>query len=217
MNLIRIEEGIVLDIKPSHLIDDIEYDQMSVVVKNSNGKESILTLKFKKFDNKFYKVGSRVNTIGQIRSFSKKDNTGKNKVDIYVLTSFENLDDSCFPSSNILYPSSAIIDGAICVKEPLRELASGKCNIHFTIANNFYTDNLGNEIDAVDSTNKYSSYIPCIAWGKLAKHIDTMEVGTPILIRDGELRSREYIKKLPYGDEIRVCHELYVKSYANVE
>lgn len=204
MNLIRIEEGIVLDIKPSHIIDDIEYDQMNVVVKNSNGKESIISLKYKKFNNKFYTTGSRVNTLGEIRSFSKKDQYGKNKVDIYVMTSFEDLDDSSFTEGVKLYPSSAIIDGSICSKEPLRNLESGKCNIHFTLVNN--------NLDL-----KYSSYIPCIAWGKLAKRIDAMPIGKKLLISDGELRSREYVKKYDDSSEIRVCHELYIKSYKEVE
>lgn len=214
MNKIRIEEGIVLDISPSHNVDDVQYDRMSILVKNSNGKESVLTLKYKHFDNKFYKVGNRVNCIGELRSHSKKLPNGKNKVDIYVSTSFDSLNDSLFLTSD-LFPSSVIIDGAICSKEPLRELNSGKCNIHFILANNFSVDCNGKEVsDGSELVGfKYNSYIPCIAWGKLAKRIDEIPIGTKILINDGELRSREYIKKTDTGDEIKVCHELYVKSY----
>lgn len=207
MNKIRIEEGIVLDISPSHRIDDVQYNQMNVVVRNSNGKESILSLRYKQFDNCFYEPGNRINTIGQLRSFSKKLSDGKNKVDIYVSTSFEPLDDNNFLVKD-LSPASAIIDGTICSKESLRELPSGKCNIHFILANNIDVE------ETLDtSAKRYSSYIPCIAWGKLAKRIDEIPIGTKILISDGELRSREYIKHTNDGDEIRVCHELYIKSY----
>ena len=38
MNRIRIEEGIVTKIQPSHKFGDIQYDMMGVIVKNSNGK-----------------------------------------------------------------------------------------------------------------------------------------------------------------------------------
>lgn len=214
MNKIRIEEGIVIDISPSHQIDDIQYDRMSILVKNSNGKESVLTLKYKHFDNKFYNVGNRVNCIGELRSHSKKLPNGKNKVDIYVSTSFDQLDDTYFETTD-LFPSSVIIDGTVCSKEPLRELNSGKCNIHFILANNFSVDSNGNEVDnsSESAVTRYNSYLPCIAWGKLAKRIDEIPIGTKLLISDGELRSREYIKKTDAGDEIKVCHELYVKSY----
>lgn len=205
MNQIRIEEGIVIEIKPSHVINGVQYDQMTVVVKNSNGKESALVLKYKRYDNKFYEVGSRVNCMGTIRSYSEKlDN--KNKVNIYIATDFSPITDDGFEEGVQLYPSSAIVDGYICYMEQLRVLNSGKCNIHFILANNIVSG----------ETSRYSSYIPCIAWGNLAKKIDSHNVGDRILISDGELRSREYIKHIDDMDEFRVCHELYVKSYKDI-
>ena len=206
MNQIRIEEGIVIEIKPSHVINGVQYDQMTVVVKNSNGKESALVLKYKRYDNKFYQVGSRVNCMGTVRSYSEKLND-KNKVNIYISTDFSPISDEGFESGVQLFPSSAIIDGFICYLEPIRVLNSGKCNIHFILANNIVSD---------ESTSRYSSYIPCIAWGNLAKKIASHKVGDKLIINDGELRSREYIKHLDDMDEFRVCHELYVKSYKDM-
>lgn len=138
MNQIRIEEGIVLDISSSHKLGDIEYDQMNVVVKNSNNKESLITIKYRKYDNKFYTVGSRVNCLGTIRSFSQQYG-GRNHVQIYVSTDFT--DQQPLFEDVVLYPSSAIVDGVICSIEPLRELTSGKCNIHFILANNISLEN----------------------------------------------------------------------------
>lgn len=205
MNQIRIEEGIVVDISPSHKLGDIEYEQMNVIIKNSNGKESLVTLKYKKYDNKFYTVGSRVNCVGTLRSFTNKLE-GKNRVSIYISTDFSQ-QETCFDPSVQLYPGSTIIDGTICSKEELRSLSSGKCNIHFILANNI----------AVDCSNKgYNSYIPCIGWGNLAKKIAQKSVGDKILINDGELRSREYVKHMDSVDEIRLCHELYIKSYKDI-
>ena len=205
MNQIRIEEGIVLDISPSHKLGDIEYDQMNVIIKNSNGKESLVTLKYKKYDNKFYTVGSRVNCTGTLRSFTNKDE-GRNRVSIYVYTDFSQ-QEVCFDPAVQLYPGSTIIDGTICSMEDLRNLSSGKCNIHFILANNIQVEN---------SVKGYNSYIPCIGWGNLAKKIAQKSIGDRILINDGELRSREYVKHLETGDEIRLCHELYIKSYKDI-
>lgn len=203
MNQIRIEEGIIVDIKPSHTLADTQYDQMQVVVKNSNGKESLIILKYKRYDNKFYEVGSRVNCSGTLRSYSEKIGS-KSKVTIYVDTDFSQ-DDSQFMPDVTLYPSSVIIDGIICSMEPLRELSSGKCNIHFILANNVQC-----------AQKSYNSYIPCIAWGRLAKKIAEHSIGDKILISDGELRSREYVKHVDDSDEIRLCHELYIKSYKDI-
>lgn len=207
MNQIRIEEGIVLDITPSHKLGDVDYEQMNVVVKNSNNKESLLTLKYKKYDNKFYTVGSRVNCLGTIRSYSEKQD-GKNHVLIYISTDFSETE-PLFEDVT-LYPSSAIVDGTICSIEPLRELTSGKCNIHFILANNISVESNGN-------VRSYNSYIPCIAWGNLAKKIAQHQIGDKILINDGELRSREYVKHSSEQDEIKLCHELYIKSYRDIK
>lgn len=210
MNQIRIEEGIVLEIKQSHIINDVQYDLMNVVVKNSNGKESMLTLKYKHYDNQLYKVGSRVNCTGTIRSYSEKLPDNKNRVNIYIATDFSSDDCSAFDPNVKLFPSSAIVDGSICYLEPLRQLQSGKCNIHFILANNIC-------FQVGDREIRYNSYIPCIAWGNMAKILAKHAVGDKILINDGELRSREYVKHLGDSDEIKLCHELYVKSFKDIK
>ncbi len=143
--------------------------------------------------------------MGVIRSYSEKVE-GRNKVNIYVATDFSPLTDDGFDSNVQLFPSSAIVDGHICYLEPIRTLSSGKCNIHFILANNISSND----------DNRYSAYIPCIAWGNLAKKIASHKVGDNLVINDGELRSREYIKHLDDMDEFRVCHELYIKSYRDI-
>ena len=65
----------------------------------------------------------------------------------------------------------------------------------------------------VNSIDKLHSYLPCVAWGKQAKEIAKLPIGTKISI-EGELRSREYKK---YTDEvnfdIKIAHEINVKSF----
>lgn len=64
MNQIKIEEGIVTNISFSHKINNVNYYEMTVITKNSNGKESLIPIKYKEFDNKLYTVGSRVTCWG---------------------------------------------------------------------------------------------------------------------------------------------------------
>ena len=44
-----ILDGIICGIEDSHIINDIQYQKANLIVKNSNGKDSIITLQFKKF------------------------------------------------------------------------------------------------------------------------------------------------------------------------
>ena len=174
----------------------MEYDKANIVVRNSNGKQSVLTLQFKKFSGDA-KVGDFVSICGNLRSYSRKISEQKNKVNVYVFTYFDQPD-----SEDDEIENQVLIDGRICKIEPLRNLANGKCNIHFILANNI-----------VQGSNKLNSYIPCIAWGKCAKEIAKLSKNDNIAIR-GELRSREYKKPTDDGKfEIRVAHELVVQEF----
>lgn len=53
-----------------------------------------------------------------------------------------------------------------------------------------------------------SDYIPCIGWGRNARRVSMMEVGTKVSVT-GRLQSREYLKTLEDGSqEVRTAYEL---------
>lgn len=55
-----------------------------------------------------------------------------------------------------------------------------------------------------------SDYIPCICWGKSAKWVENLEVGTEIFVQ-GRIQSREYVKRLSEGEsEIRTAYEVSI-------
>lgn len=186
--------GSIRNIRPSHKINDVDFDQADIITKRKDGREDILTVKFKRFSN-FYRENDLVELVGNIRSFSKQVN-GKNKVDIYTFTYFDKQEDFIEPNNLVE------IDGRICKMEDLRVLSNGKHNIHFILANNLLL-----------KEQKLNSYIPCIAWGRTAKAISNLSVNDVISIK-GELHSREYKKVLDDGSvEFRVAHELYVEEF----
>ena len=201
MNII-ILKGYFRDIQPSHIIEGVEYCKSDFIVKNNHtGQDDVISLKFKKFSNK-YKDGDYAEIYGNLRSYSYKCEDGTNKVNIYVFTYQNILDVEC-DSDNY-----AKIDGRICKKDILRTTKSGKNNFHFTLANNIISEN---------TNQKVNSYIPCVAWGKLAIEMSKLNVSDKIEVI-GELHSREYKKQLDNNDiEIRVAHELIVKSFSLVE
>lgn len=192
MNIVQLR-GILKNIRYSHTIKDVEYNKADLIAKRKDGKEDILTVEFKKFSNP-YKEDQEVELSGNVRSFSKRDENGKNKVQIYVFTYFDK------PVSEDECTNSVLIDGTICKIEELRRTNSGKSNIHFILANNIEKE----------GTVKLNSYIPCVAWGTTAKELAKRVVGDKVSFR-GELHSREYKKTLDNGDiEIRVAHEVLI-------
>lgn len=193
-------KGLLTNIQPSHEINNIEFCKANLLVNRVDGKEDLINLRFKKFSNP-YQENQEITLSGNVRSYSTKLENGKNKVDLYVFTYFDQppLNADCQEDINLL-----TIDGRICKIEDLRTTRSGKHNVHLILANNLIVS---------DGAKKLNSYIPCIAWGNEAIALSTLPINTQLKIV-GELHSREYKKTLEDGSfEIRVAHECVIKSF----
>lgn len=188
--------GVLKDIAYSHTIQGVEYEKAALIVKRPSGKEDLINIKYKKFSNT-YNENDIVSLVGNVRTYTQHID-GKNKVEVYVFSYFDRPEDE-----TIL--NSVELSGRICKKNELRKTQLGKDVLDFIIANNLVTEN-----------QTLNCYIPCVAWGKLAKEISKLDVGTTINVT-GQLQSREYRKKLD-GDnfEIRIAHELNLSDY-NIE
>jgi primosomal replication protein N len=198
MNFIYLK-GIIKDITYSHTIDGTVFNRASLIVKRPDGREDILILKFKQFSMNF-KDNTEVELTGNVRSYSQLVD-GKHKVEIYVFSHFDDIEVETNDLCNIVS-----LNGRICRKDGIRTTSKGKHYIHFIVANNIETE----------SSQKLNSYIPCVAWGKLAKSInDNLNVGSFITIK-GRLQSREYKKRYNDECEIRVAHELLVDTLEEV-
>lgn len=77
---------------------------------------------------------------------------------------------------------------------------------------------LGREIAdmliAVNRSYGKSDYIPCIAWGRNARYVSGLPVGTRVELV-GRIQSREYTKK--YGDETVETKIAYEVSVSRIE
>lgn len=202
MNIVRLK-GILTNIEPSHTIQNIEFSKANLIVKRDSGKEDVLNIRFKKFSNP-YEDSQEVALSGNLRSYSSKLDNGKNKVDLYVFTYFDQpeLDEDDQEVINCVE-----LDGRICKIDQLRTTHSGKKNIHLIIANNLIVS---------EGQKKLNSYIPCIAWGNVAVELSRLPVNTRISLV-GELHSREYKKALEDGSfEIRVAHECVINGFTKI-
>lgn len=199
MNNIRLK-GIITNIEPSHVIQGIEFNKANLIVKREDGKEDSLNIRFKKFSNP-YEDNQEITLCGNVRSYSSKLEDGKNRVELYVFTYFDQpeLNEQDQEETNRLD-----IDGRICKIDALKYTKSGKKNIHLILANNLIVS---------EGTKKLNSYIPCIAWGATAEKLAGLPVNTQLKLR-GELHSREYKKNLPDGSfEFRVAHECVITDF----
>ena len=195
MNLIYLK-GIIKNIKYSHSIGDVVFNRADLISRRNDGREDLITIKYKQFSADL-KEDAEVELLGNIRSFSRNEG-GKNKVDIYVFSYFDNVPNSeDYTCANV-----AKVSGRICKKDTLRTTHNGKHYIHFIIANNLETE----------KDKRLNSYIPCVAWGKLARLIDSDYQVGDCVNTDGQLQSREYKKQEEEGMEIRMAHELAVLS-----
>lgn len=194
-----ILKGILKDIQHSHEIDDVTFDKAKLLVKRDNGVEDIINLRFKSFSN-VYKDNDEVSLKGNLRSYSYKVSEDKNKVIIYVFTYFDKPEEE--------ENNKVTLDGRICKINPIRTTRTGKHNLHLILANNLVFEG---------QSRRLNSYIPCIAWGKVAKEISELGVNTKISV-SGSIHSREHKKKYDNGNvEIRVAHELLIDSFEVVE
>lgn len=199
MNNIKLK-GVLKNIEPSHVIQGIEFNKANLIVKRVDGKEDILNIRFKKFSNP-YEDNQEITLSGNVRSYSLRLEDGKNKVELYVFTYFDQPELNSEDQEDINHLE---IDGRICKIDPLRITRSGKPNIHLILANNLIVS---------EGKKKLNSYIPCIAWGNTATELAKLPVNTQLKI-NGELHSRDYKKILPDGSfEFRVAHECVIKSF----
>lgn len=192
MNKITLK-GILRNIGYSHTINDTEYDKADLIVKRDDGSEDVISLRFKKFSNP-YQEDQEVELVGNVRSYSRKLDNGKNKVDIYVFTYFDvpEEDDTEAPVN------SFEIKGRICKIDSLHTTQNGKHNIHFILANNIHSS---------DGKQKINNYIPIVCWGKVAKEVQNYQVSDIVTVK-GQLHSRTYKKLQDDGDiEIMMAHE----------
>ena len=136
-------------------------------------------------------IGDTLSIDGQFRSYNKfEDNKSK-----LILTVFakELVDDD--PSTN---SNTITLTGYIC-KEPI-----------------YRTTPFGREICdcllAVNRAYNKSDYIPCIAWGRNARYVKDLAVGSKVTIT-GRIQSREYQKKHSEENiETKIAYEVSISS-----
>lgn len=136
-------------------------------------------------------IGYYIAVNGQFRSYNQREN-GKNRLILSVFAREIEFIETA-DKSNQIY-----LDGYICKEPKYRETPLGR--------------EIADVLLAVNRLYGKSDYIPCICWGRNARYVSGLELGTHVKV-SGRIQSRIYIKTLDDGStEERTAYEVSVNK-----
>lgn len=193
-NMVTITGEIAEECTFSHEVYGEGFYMFRISSERLSDKADILpvTVSERLIDRTLLRLGTRVQVIGQLRSY----NNYAGKRNRLVLTIFAR--ELCLIGEDEdKNENQIILNGFIC-KEPIyRKTPFGR--------------EITDVLLAVNRAYNKSDYIPCIAWGRNARYMAELAVGSNLRIW-GRVQSRTYQKRL--GNEIkeRTAYEVSVSK-----
>jgi primosomal replication protein N len=174
-NILNLTGVVMTNPEYSHTSYDEKFYGTNIVVDRLSGFDDDLKLVIsEKILPKNLKANTTVNVFGQIRTYNKLTEEGTQKLVIFVFVrAIEVVDESN------RHNNEATITGFVCKKPVFRKTPSGR--------------EITDVLVAVNRGYNKSDYLPCIAWGRNAKFVEEIAVGTKVSIV-GRLQSRNYTK-----------------------
>ena len=150
------------------------------------------------------KVGQVVTVLGQIRSFNRHVDDVKSKLILSVFA--RELEILAQDATELPFEeniNTVMLDAYICKLPIYRCTPKGR--------------EIADILVAVNRPYGKSDYIPCIAWGRCARFVGNLPVGTHIEVT-GRFQSREYTKKISEDEvETRVAYEVSIGRVEVIE
>ena len=166
------------------------------VARLSNQTDIIpLTVSERLINEANLEVGKKIALNGQFRSYNKIiDEKSKLMLTVFVREFCDEIPEN---------PNIAELSGYIC-KPPIYRTTP-------------FNREICDLLLAVNRAYNKSDYIPCIAWGRNARFVNSVSVGQKLSI-SGRIQSREYVKKFTDDlSETRVAYELSINKISVVE
>ena len=180
----------------SHTNHGEDYYRLPLRVRRLSGAEDVLNLVISRsqLDECPLAPGDRLKVSGEVRSYNNKSGQGSRLVITVYVKELER--------SGEEHQNQLRLAGVLC-KEPV-----------------YRRTPLGREIcDLMLAVNRRygrADYLPCIAWGSLAKRCTRLGVGSGLRL-EGRLQSRSYHKVLEGVSVERVAYEISVMGMDEVE
>ena len=182
----------------SHEVYGEGFYELFVKVMRLSGQADILpvTISERLIQGNDLKPGSMICALGQFRSYNKLEN-GKSRL---MLTVF--VRELVEPEQG-RNPNSIVLSGYIC-KPPVYRTTP-------------FNREIADLLLAVNRAYNKSDYIPCIAWGRNARFVQSLKVGDRIAL-SGRIQSREYQKRFSETDVVTMtAYEVSVSKLAAFE
>lgn len=181
---------------PSHENHGVWYDAFPLVVRRLSGTEDRVNVivAHPTAEQLSLQPGQEVEIEGEVRSFNNKSGQGSR----LVITLFTR---SIRPSQGE-HINELALSGALCKPPVYRRTPMGReiCDL----------------LLAVNRRYGRADYLPCIAWGGLARLCGGLEVGDGVRL-EGRLQSRAYTKVDHGVSEVRTAYEVSVMKLEPVE
>lgn len=137
-------------------------------------------------------AGGRIAVSGQLRSYNRHGEQGNRLCVTLFARSIEPMCEEAAPENSI------ILTGYLCKPAVFRTTP--------------FMREIGDILLACNRSFNKSDYLPCIAWGRNARMVSEMPVGSRLRI-EGRIQSRRYQKMLPDGMiQDRTAHEVSCSS-----
>lgn len=142
-----------------------------------------------------FEIGNTISIKGQFRSYNKVvDDKSRLMLTVFVRELVEDCDEQ--------NPNIIEITGFVC-KPPIYRTTP-------------FNREISDVLIAVNRAYNKSDYLPCIAWGRNARYIKSLEVGKKISII-GRIQSREYNKEINGKTETKTAYEISIFNIFNEE
>lgn len=195
-NKVQLSGEVVSELTYSHeILGENFYEGTLKVNRLSDSYDLIpFTISDRLISNYDISIGSKINVLGQFRSYNKIIND-KNRLMLTVFV--REIADYDEENINIIE-----LSGFVC-KNPTYRVTPFKREICDMLL-------------AVNRQYNKSDYIPCIAWGRNARFAKNFEVGSKLNIL-GRIQSRKYQKQI--GDEVveKIAYEVSINRITELE
>ncbi len=141
--------------------------------------------------NGLFDIGKEITVNGQFRSYNKVvENKSKLMLTVFVK--------DAMPLQDGVHANSIYLEGFVCKPTVFRTTP--------------FNREIADILLAVNRQYNKSDYIPCIAWGRNARYVKTLPVGTHIAV-NGRVQSRAYQKRLDNQTVVtRTAYEVSVSK-----
>ncbi len=196
-NKVELTGEIVSKPQYSHEIYGEAFYELKIAVQRlSNYKDIIpITISSRLMLDTSFEIGNKISIRGQFRSYNKMVNE-KSRLMLTVFV--RELIDECDEQN----PNSIEIVGYVC-KPPVYRTTP-------------FNREISDVLLAVNRAYNKSDYLPCIAWGRNARYIKSLEVGEKVYVT-GRIQSRDYQKHTEEGDEVRTAYEISISKITSSE